>query len=276
VGKTNGNTHPHHPFKGDNPQASHFLRTKMANVEYLICSFCQGPSSRSFRQKLLPHIQNPKCRIRPSDLDWLDKWRLLLPSHVEWDLARLQDTEFQQEYERELPKRNVVSKVQWVPSIEGRISESPEWDDLDGWRTIEFCPTQPLSMTNMEEGSSMEEGGFEHLLGKNGVSGSTNMISKRTLHAYHDDIEATRLPFHSACLRILYEACNEVTYSTYATSTVSDVVASILLPSWGEGDVNMDWISRQKGENGSPRLITPWKEYWHPLDPTVNVNSSHG
>ena len=242
----------------------------MANVEYLICSFCQGPSSRSLRPKLLPHLSNPSCRIRPSDLDWLDKWRLLLPSHVEWDLHRLQDIEFQQEYEKELPKTNVVSKVQWVPSIEGRISESPEWDDLDGWRTIEFT-----SRTSTREEPVVQEGaGFEHLLGNNGAGmGSTNVISKRTLHHYHDDIEATRLPFHSACLRILYESCNEVTYSTYATSTVSDVVASILLPSWREGDVSMDWLSRQKGENGKSRLVSPWGEHWHPMDPRVNVIS---
>ena len=236
----------------------------MANVEYLICSFCQGPSSRSLRQKLSPHLSNPACRIRPSDLDWLDKWRLLLPSHVEWDLPRLHDIEFQNEYEKELPKTNVVSKIEWVPSIEGRISESPEWEDLDGWRTIEFIPRTKMERPDVE-------GKFEHLLSNESLSESENVISKRTLHPYHDDIEATRLPFHSACLRILYESCNEVIYSTYATSTVSDVVATILLPSWNAGDVSMDWLSRQKGENGKPRLITPWGEHWDPLDPTTNV-----
>jgi len=60
-----------------------------------------------------------------------------------------------------------------------------------------------------------------------GVGG--NVISKRALHVYNDDIEATRLPFHSVCLRISYENCNEVVCSTYATSTVGDVVAAILL-----------------------------------------------
>src|SRR5947207_3983966 len=153
----------------------------MANVEYLICSFCQGPSSRSLRQKLSPHLSNPACRIRPSDLDWLDKWRLLLPSHVEWDLPRLHDIEFQNEYEKELAKTNVVSKIEWVPSIEGRISESPEWEDLDGWRTIEFIPRTKMERPDVE-------GKFEHLLSNESLSESENVISKRTLHPYHDDI----------------------------------------------------------------------------------------
>jgi hypothetical protein len=237
----------------------------MANVEYLICSFCQGPSSRSLRQKLSPYLANPACRIRPSDLDWLDKWRLLLPSHVEWDLKDLQDFDFQREYESELPKVNVVSEVQWVPSIEGRISGTPEWDDLDGWRTIEFNCSRPTTNERLPL-----QGGFEHLLPQS--HGPVNIISKRTLHPYNDDIEATRLPFHSACLRILYESCNEVTHSTYATSTVSDVVASILLPSWGEGDVNMDWLSRHGNQEiVKPRLIAPWGEFWHPLNPNINV-----
>lgn len=244
----------------------------MANVEYLICSFCQGPSSRSLRPKLDPHLSNPACRIRPSDLDWLDKWRLLLPSHVEWDLPILQDRDMQNEYEQELPKTNVVSTITWVPSIEGRISESPEWDDLDGWRTIEFRPRRRLAQQQQQMNARVTDG-FEHLLVPG--SGGGGVISKRTLHPYNDDIEATRLPFHSACLRILYEACNEVVYSTYATSTVSDVVSEILLPSWREGDVNMDWLSRHRGEMSSKqRLIVPWGENWHPLDPQTNVYSS--
>src|SRR2546423_1688591 len=110
----------------------------MANVEYLICSFCQGPSSRPFRETLQRHIEHPACRVRQCDLDWLDKWRLLLPSHVEWDVSRLRDREFQKEYEEELPKRNIVATVDWVASIEGRISSTPEWEDLDGWRTVDF------------------------------------------------------------------------------------------------------------------------------------------
>lgn len=244
----------------------------MANVGYLICSYCQGPSSRSIRQKLAPHISDPRCRIRPSDLDWLDKWRLLLPSHVEWDLHRLQDVEFQNEYEKELPKTNVISKVAWVPSIEGRISSTPESDDLDGWRTIEFYDRGSGDKEHpfVTPTSRFQQETFEHLLLE--PNGTTNdVISKRTLHPYNDDIDATRLPFHSACLRILYESCNEVVYSTYATSTVSDVVASILLPSWKEGDVNMDWLSCRCGEIARSRLITPWGERWHPLDPTTNV-----
>lgn len=238
----------------------------MANVKYLICSFCQGPSSHSLHQKL--HSQ---CRIHPSDLDWLDKWRLLLPSHVEWDLNRLQDLDFQSLYEKELPKTNVVSKITWVPSIEGRISDSPESDDLDGWRTINF-------VSHVRNGDKVMavEGQFEHLFSEEPAlsedSKELTLISKRTLHPYHDDIGATRLPFHSACLRILYEACNEITYSTYASATVSDVVALILLPSWKEGDVNMDWLSRKNGEEGKTRLATPWGEHWQPLDPTTNVH----
>jgi len=241
----------------------------MANVEYLICSFCQGPSSRSLRQKLAPHLSNPACHIRPSDLDWLDEWRLLLPSHVEWDLPLLQDSEFQHEYEAELPKTNVVAKGMWVPSIEGKISDTPEWDDLDGWRTIEFRPRRRAQQQQQQQQTSSVRvtDGYEHLLPPAGGGG----ISKRTLHAYNDDIEATRLPFHSACLRILYEACNEVMYSTYATSTVSDVVSAILLPSWREGDVNMDWLSRHRSQLSKQRLIVPWGEIWHPLDPQTNV-----
>src|SRR5579859_5737633 len=238
----------------------------MANVEYLVCSFCQGPSSRLLRPKLEPHLSNPQCRIRSTDLDWLDKWRLLLPSHVEWDLDCLCDTEFQNEYEAELPKSNLVSKINWVPSIEGTISQSPEWDDLDGWRTIDFTP-----VVGRERPVSPMQGSFEHLARNS--SGAGNVISKRTLHHYNDDIHATRLPFHSTCLRILYESCNEVTHSTYATSTVSDVVASILLPSWHEGDVNMDWLSRKQTELLKPRLTAPWGEHWHPLDPETNVRS---
>jgi hypothetical protein len=239
----------------------------MANVEYLICSFCQGPSSRLLRPKLTPHLSNPSCRIRSSDLDWLDKWRLLLPAHVEWDLQALRDAEFQSQYESELPKTNLVSKIHWIPSIEGRISDTPEWDDLDGWRTIEF-----RSRAGRETVSLPPQGGFEHLLPEE--TGSANIISKRTLHPYNDDIEATRLPFHSACLRILYESCNEVAYSSLATSTVNDVVASILLPSWKEGDVNMDWLSRRHAEIQKRRLISPWAEHWHPLDPSTNVYAS--
>jgi hypothetical protein len=244
-------------------QAPHELL--MANVEYLICSFCQGPSSRLLRPKLAPHLSNPQCRIRSSDLDWLDTWRLLLPSHLEWDLHRLRDNVFQDEYNLELPKRTVVSEVDWVPSIEGRISHSPESDDLDGWRTIEFnIPKgreRPISPLDPE---------FEHLMQKDtGVAGA--VISKRTLHHYNDDIDATRLPFHSACLRILYESCNEVTYMNYATSTVSDVVASILLPSWHDGDVNMDWLSLKTSDHCKTRLMAPWGEHWHPLDPETNV-----
>jgi len=243
----------------------------MANVEYLICSFCQGPSSRSLRQKLAPHLSNPACHIRPSDLDWLDKWRLLVPSHVEWDLPLLQDSEFQHEFEAELPKTNVVAKVMWVPSIEGKISDTPEWDDLDGWRTIEFRPRRRAQQQHQQQQTSSVPvtDGYEHLLPPAGGGG----ISKRTLHAYNDDIEATRLPFHSACLRMLYEACNEVMYSTYATSTVSDVVSAILLPSWREGDVNMDWLSRHRSQLAKQRLIVPWGEIWHPLDPQTNVPS---
>ena len=237
----------------------------MANVEYLICSFCQGPSSRLLRAKLAPHLSNPQCRIRSSDLDWLDSWRLLLPSHVEWDLHRLRDTAFQSEYESELPKTNVVSKVEWVPSIEGTIS--PEWDDLDGWRTIEFaCPR------GRERPRSPLQGGYEHLNMQKESQSTGDVISKRTLHHYNDDIDATRLPFHSACLRILYESCNEVTYSTYATSTVSDVVTAIVLPSWHDGDVNMDWLSRKRSEINKTRLIAPWGEHWHPLDQETNVS----
>jgi hypothetical protein len=244
----------------------------MANVEYLICSFCQGPSSRLIRRKLAPHLSDPLCRIRLSDLDWLDKWRLLLPSHVEWDLHCLQDVEFQNEYEKELPKTNVVSKVTWVPSIEGRISSTPESDDLDGWRTIEFHDrTSGDKEQPLVRPSPLQQESFKHLLLEpNGTS--NDIISKRTLHPYNDDIDATRLPFHSACLRILYESCNEVVYSTYATSTVSDVVASILLPSWKEGDVNMDWLSC-RGEFIKSRLIAPWGERWHPHDPTTNVTT---
>jgi hypothetical protein len=259
-------------IKEEGLSPSFHSRRSMANVEYLICSFCQGPSSRSLRQKLAPHLTNPSCRIRPSDLDWLDKWRLLLPSHVEWDLHRLQDVEFQYEYEKELPKINVVSQITWVPSIEGRISESPDWDDLDGWRTIEFHPRSTTTNIFKERSSVHLHGAFQHLLLKSAEP--EDVISKRTLHHYNDDIDATRLPFHSACLRILYESCNEVTYSTYATSTVSDVVATILLPSWKEGDVNMDWLSRRKGEIPKPRLIAPWGEHWHPLDPEINVSYS--
>jgi hypothetical protein len=236
----------------------------MANVDYLICSFCQGPSSRLLRPKLEPHLSNPKCRIRSSDLDWLDKWRLLMPSHVEWDLHRLHDTELQNEYEGELRKRNVASGINWVPSIEGTVSQ--EWDDLDGWRTIDFAP-----VAGRERPNSPMQGGFEHLAQKQ--NGSGNVISKRTLHQYNDDINVTRLPLHSACLRILYESCNEVKLSTHATSTVSDVVASILLPSWRDGDVNMDWLSHKLSELSTTRLITPWGEKWHPLDPETNVCS---
>lgn len=236
----------------------------MANVDYLTCSFCQGPSSRLLRPKLSPHLSNPSCRIRSSDLDWLDKWRLLLPAHVEWDLHSLRDAEFQNQYESELPKRNVLSEINWVPSIEGRISETPEWDDLDGWRTIEF-----RSRSVQEVSVTTTQGEFEHLLPEG--TGSANIISKRALHAYNDDIGATRLPFHSACLRILYESCNEVTHSARATSTVSDVVASILLPSWTEGDVSMDWLSLQHTVIETRRLIAPWAEHWDPLDPSTNV-----
>jgi hypothetical protein len=235
----------------------------MANVDYLTCSFCQGPSSRLLRPKLAQHLLNPACRIRPSDLDWLDNWRLLLPAHVEWDLHRLQDTDFQHEYESELPKTNVVSGISWVPSIEGRISDTPDWDDLDGWRTIEFTPRP------------QDESEFGDLDNPFSIGVGGNVISKRALHPYNDDIEATRLPFHSVCLRILYENCNEVAYSTYATSTVSDVVAAILLPSWREGDVNMDWVPAARREMmGKKRLITPWGEHWNPLDPETNVPSS--
>src|SRR5579859_3182493 len=195
----------------------------MANVEYLICSFCQGPSSRLLRPKLAAHESNPECRIRSSDLDWLDNWRLLLPSHVEWDLHRLHDTAFQNEYEQELPKTNVVSEIAWVPSIEGTISHLPEWDDLDGWRTIEFNVAQSAGggEGGRERAMSPVQGEYEHLMLQRESGAGGGIISKRTLHHYNDDINATRLPFHSACLRILYECCNEVTYSTYATSTVS-------------------------------------------------------
>jgi hypothetical protein len=240
----------------------------MANVDYLICSFCQGPSSRLLRPKLAPHLSNPQCRIRPSDLDWLDKWRLLVPSHVEWDLDRLQDTEFQALYENELPKTDVVSEVHWVPTIEGRLCQSPDCDDLDSWRTIDFPPpksSQAPSVESSGSGSSQTamSAGFGHL-----VLGDEEVCSKRTLHAYNDDIKATRLPFHSSCLRILYEACNEVEYETYATSTVSDVVKEILVPAWDEGDVSMDHIF--KGLPGR-KLIAPWGEHWDPLDSTINV-----
>jgi hypothetical protein len=251
----------------------------MANVEYLICSFCQGPSSRLLRPKLAPHLSDPKCRIHLSDLDWLDKWRLLVPKHVEWDLDKLQDTDFQSLYESELPKTNVVSKVPWVPTIEGRLSCAP--DDLDSWRTIEFRPHlkspaqgQPLSPAAQTSGSSQGGGGAVqvdafagHLVGL--ADDEEAVWFMRTLNAYGDDIKATRLPFHSACLRILYEACNEVEFETYATSTVSDVVAEILLPSWDEGDVSMDYL--RKSEVGKDRLIGPWGERWDPLDPAVNV-----
>ena len=235
--------------------------TAMANVEYLTCSFCQGPSSRLLRQKLSPHLSNPACCIRPTDLDWLDKWRLLIPAHVEWDLASIRDTDFQIEYEHELPKTNVLSKINWVPTIEGSISATPDWDDLDGWRTIEFSPRR-----NHYDPDSMGENPFSE--SRKGES----IISKRALHPYNDDISATRLPFHSACLRILYESCNEVTYSSYATSTVSDVVAAILLPSWVEGDVNMDWLPPERRKPIKQRLITPWGGHWHPLNPQVNVS----
>jgi hypothetical protein len=236
----------------------------MANVDYLTCSFCQGPSSRLLRPKLAPHLQNPTCRIRPSDLDWLDNWRLLIPAHVEWDLHSLRDSEFQNEYEHELPKANVVSNINWVPTIEGRISETPEWDDLDGWRTVEFSPRAKASSCDIDDVDSP----FSE------ASGGGNVISKRVLHPYNDDIEATRLPFHSVCLRILYESCNEVIYSTYATSTVSDIVATILLPSWSEGDVNMDWVPLARREMMKrKRLITPWGERWNPLDPEINVSA---
>ena len=244
----------------------------MANVEYLICSFCQGPSSRTLRQKLAPHLSDPHCRIRPSDLDWLDKWRLLLPSHVEWDLEYLRDYDFEYEYKNELPKTNVVSKIEWVPSIEGRISDTPEWEDLDGWRTIEFHPAASDGPTT---NSQSERAKFVHLISQPTKSARPDTISKRTLHAYNDDITATRLPFHSACLRILYESCNEVTYSMHATSTISDVVASILIPSWRDGDVSMDWLSRQRGEMNNSRLVSPWGEHWHPLDPATNVSTPH-
>ena len=236
---------------------------RMANIEYLICSFCQGPSSRQLRHKLQPHFSNPSCRIRESDLDWLDRWRVLLPTHVEWDLQRLRDDALQSEYERELPKTNVVSTVQWVPSIEGRLSASPEWDDLDGWRTIEFQTFTPPNAS--------EQAAFGHLF----TNPSLGVIQKRMLHAYNDDVEVVRLPFHSECLRILYECCNEVTYSTYATSTVSDVIASILLPSWREGDVSMDWVPpTRRMDMGKKRLISPWAEKWDPLDPETNVPPS--
>jgi hypothetical protein len=233
----------------------------MANVEYLICSFCQGPSSRPFRERLQQHIDDPDCRIRHCDLDWLDKWRLLLPSHVEWDVSRLADRDFQREYEDDLPKKNIVSKVDWAASIEGRISDDPEWVDLDGWRTVEF--------TDLAE----EDDDLNKLFPEGMVS--RNVVSKRTLHPYNDDIQATRLPFHSACLAVLYEACNAVTYNRLATSTVSDVVAEILLPSWEEGDVNMDHLSRRLSQLQKPRLIVPWSPHWHPLDLTTNVFSTN-
>ena len=235
----------------------------MANVEYLICSFCQGPSSKSLRSKLRQHLNDPALRIRSTDLDWLDNWRLLLPSHVEWDTERLRDVQFQNEYENELPKTNVVSKINWVPSIEGRLSTAPEWDDLDGWRTIEFSTAE-------DDEATIAQQEFPHSLPESTKS-SDRVLYCRTLHPYNDDIDATRLPFHSACLRILYEACNEVTFSTYATSTVSDVVHSILIPSWKAGDVHMDYISRLRSENAKSRLIAPWGEHWHPLDPQINV-----
>ena len=254
----------------------------MANVEYLICSFCQGPSSRLLRPTLAAHLSNPRCRVRPSDLDWLDKWRLLVPSHVEWDLDKLQDTDFQSLYESELPKVNVVSRVHWVPTIEGHLSESPEFDDLDSWRTIDFPARKRASSQSSPSLNSSSATVGEHTLGPQFPAGQfqdhfehfvlpdEEVCSKRTLHAYNDDIKATRLPFHSACLRILYEACNEVEFETYATSTVSDVVAEMLLPSWVEGDVSMDYL-RKKSELAKDRLITPWGKRWDPLDPTVNV-----
>jgi hypothetical protein len=240
----------------------------MANVEYLICSFCQGPSSKSLRRKLEEHSEDPECHIRQSDLDWLDQWRLLLPAHVEWDLDRLRDCEFQNEYESELPKTNVVSNINWVPSIEGRISSTPEWDDLDGWRTIEFT-VEDEAHTEESESAMTFTGVFPLLPESTKIE--KRILSKRTLHPYNDDIDATRLPFHSACLRILYECCNEVTCSTYATSTVSDVVHSILIPSWNEGDVNMDWLSRHRAGIERTRLTSPWGERWHPLDLNINV-----
>jgi len=243
----------------------------MANVEYLICSFCQGPSSKSLRSKLEAHLGNPDVHIRQTDLDWLDKWRLLLPAHVEWDIHRLRDFEFHLKYESELPKVNVVSKVQWVPSIEGRISTTPEWDDLDGWRTIEFDIPSAEDEDEDEETATTLSNEFRHLLPPSPTQVGKRMLSKRTLHPYNDDIDATRLPFHSACLQILYECCNEVTCSNYATSTVSDVVHSILIPSWKEGDVNMDWLSRRRAALQRLRLTSPWGEQWHPLDPNTNV-----
>jgi len=194
----------------------------------------------------------------------------------------LKDTEFQSLYESELPKANVVSQVHWVPTIEGRLSEAPEFDDLDSWRTIDFRPWKRASSqsSSSPDSSSATIGG--HPLGSQFLDGHVQdrfeqfvlpheeVCSKRTLHAYHDDIKVTRLPFHSACLRILYEACNEVEFEMYATSTVSDVVAEILLPSWDEGDVSMDYL-RKKMEVPKERLITPWGKRWDPLDPTVNV-----
>lgn len=238
----------------------------MANVEYLTCSFCQGPSSRLLRPRLEQSLRDPACRIGQTDLDWLDTWRLLIPAHVEWDLQRLRDVEFQNKYENELPKTNVISKIDWVPSIEGRISDTPESDDLDSWRTVEF---QPIIK---DRSASPETAPLEYPFSGSDVRG--NILSKRALHQYNDDIEATRLPFHSACLRILYENCNEVAYSTYATSTVSDVVAAILLPSWRDGDVNMDWVPPARREILTKRLIAPWGEHWHPLDPKTNVDFS--
>jgi hypothetical protein len=243
----------------------------MANVDHLICSFCQGPSSRLLRERLEPHLSNPHCRIRPSDLDWLDKWRLLLPSHVEWDLDHIQDVDLQNEYEKELPKENVVSHVKWVPSSEGRISATS--DDLDAWRTVEFISRLAGSASEgptEDAKSSQLRGTFEHLLSDSSVR--PNIISKRTLHPYNDDIGATRLPFHSACLRILYEGCNEVTYNCCATSTVSDVVATTLLPAWREGNVSMNWLSRRIGDHMTHQSTTPWGDRWHPLDPSTNVS----
>jgi len=243
----------------------------MPNVQYLVCSFCQGPSSRPLRHKLAPYLTDPSCRIRQADLDWLDKWRLLMPSHVEWDLPFIQDREFQDEYHSELPKRNVASKVMWVPSIEGKISS--EWDDLDAWRTIVF-----YSRHSQKEQLYPQ---FEHLWEQTTATEPHNNISKRALHPYNDDIQCTKLPFHSACLRILYEACNEVDGpGGRATSTVSDVVEKILLPSWREGDVNMDWCSchefNTRYGTERTRLLRPWADLWDPMNPDTNVLGSLG
>ena len=194
---------------------------------------------------------------------------MLLPAHVEWDIERLGDVEFQYEYENELPKTNVVSKINWVPSIEGKISSTPEWEDLDGWRTIEFSTAE-----GEDEGDDENTltGEYQHLFPQSTKIERERGLTKRTLHPYNDDIDATRLPFHSACLRILYECCNEVTYSTYATSTVSDIVHSVLIPSWKEGDVSMDWLSHHRNAIEKPRLISPWGEHWDPCDSNINVS----